>query len=140
MMSAVPLSVQWFDEDNRVIENRAKQVSQVFSVSTNQSVFDTELGGSISYRIGVTDLSGLGGYVSLKDLHGVTIHRIESGIGRLTELTGELAQPGSVSLLNPGRLSSNLLNLKILKIELGFSGAIQEERGIQVGQFVKKVE
>lgn len=140
MMSAVPLSVQWFDENNRVIENRAKQLSQVFSVSTNQSVFDTELGGSISYRIGVTDLSGLGGYVSLRDLHGVTTHRIEPGIGRLTELTGELAQPGSVSLLNPGRLSSDLLNLKILKIELGFSGAIREERGIQVGQFVKKVE
>jgi hypothetical protein len=140
MIGAVPLSVQWFDENNRVIENRVKQLSQVFSVSTNQSVFDTELGGSISYRIGVTDLSGLGGYVSLRDLHGVTTHRIEPGVGRLTELTGELSQPGSVSLLNHGRLSSNLLNLEILKVELGFSGAIREERRIQVGQFVEKVE
>ena len=139
MIGVVPYSVKWFDDKNLVIENRDQQLSQTFLIETGASVFDTELGGSMAYRLRITDRTGQGGLISLRDKRGVSVHKIKSGRGVVTELEGEFMQPGSIQLLD-SKSPNHLLNLEILGIDFGFTDRLFESRGLKTKRYVVKEE
>ncbi len=136
MIEAVPIQKKLMGINELPLSNEDKTLASVI-LETAASPFDKELLGSLTYRIQVTDKRGIGGVVSVTDRNGTTNHLIKSGLNEITELIGEINQPGMV-ILSPKDIASEKMDINLTNIGLGFSEDLRIRFEIAENLYIEK--
>ena len=136
MIEAVPIQKKLMGIDGLPLSNENKTLASVM-VETTASPFDKELSGSLTYRLQVTDQRGIGGLVSVTDKNGTADHLIKPGLGEMTELVGEINQPGMV-ILEPKGIASEKIKISLTNIGLGFSEDLRIRFEIAKNLYIEK--